>query len=177
MTGPDAQTQHPVPTVRLYVGGTIFVAGFLAPLLIPLVAASSLSAGLKAAVSGLLALGIPELGMLVAVAVMGKPGFAFLKTRLGRFLRQYGPPATVSPVRYRVGLVMFTLPLFVAWVTPYAPYLLHGFDPNQLPVAITGDVMLLASLLVLGGDFWDKLRSLFVHESRAYFPGGAQTSR
>lgn len=170
MTGPETQAQSPIPKSRLVVGGAIFVAGFLAPALIPLVAASSLPAGWKATLSGLLALGIPELGMLVAVAVMGKPGFAFLKARLGRFLRQYGPPATVSPLRYRIGLVMFTLPLFVAWVTPYAPYLLHGFDPNQLPVAVAGDVMLVTSLFVLGGDFWDKLRSLFVYGSRARFP-------
>ncbi len=172
MTGPETQAQTAVPKGRLVVGGTIFVAGFLAPALIPLVAASSLPAGWKATLSGLLALGIPELGMLVAVAVMGKPGFAFLKARLGRFLRQYGPPATVSPLRYRIGLVMFTLPLFVAWVTPYAPYLLHGFDPNQLPVAVAGDVMLVTSLFVLGGDFWDKLRSLFVHRSQAQFQAG-----
>jgi hypothetical protein len=154
MTEPGTQTQTAVPKGRLVVGGTIFVAGFLAPALIPLVAASSLPTGWKATLSGLLALGIPELGMLVAVAVMGKPGFAFLKARLGRFLKQYGPPATVSPVRYRIGLVMFTLPLFVAWATPYAPYLLHGLDLNQLPVAIGGDVMMLASLIVLGGDFF-----------------------
>ena len=172
MTGPETQAQTAVPKGRLVVGGTIFVVGFLAPALIPLVAASSLPAGWKATLSGLLALGIPELGMLVAVAVMGKPGFEFLKARLGRFLRQYGPPATVSPIRYRIGLVMFTLPLFVAWVTPYAPYLLHGFDPNQLPVAVAGDVMLVTSLFVLGGDFWDKLRSLFVHGSQARFPAG-----
>ncbi len=170
MTESGTQTQTAVPKSRLVVGGTIFVAGFLAPALIPLVAASSLTAGWKATLSGLLALGIPELGMLVAVAVMGKPGFAFLKARLGRFLRQYGPPATVSPLRYRIGLVMFTLPLLVAWVTPYAPYLLHGFDPNQLPVAVAGDVMLVTSLFVLGGDFWDKLRALFVYGSRARFP-------
>ena len=31
------------------------------------------------------------------------------------------------------------------------------------------DVMLLTSLFVLGGEFWDKLRALFVHESRAEF--------
>lgn len=172
MTGPDAQTQPPVPTGRLYVGSTIFVAGFLAPLLIPLVAASSLPAGLKAALSGLLALGIPELGMLVAVAVMGKPGFEFLKARLGRFFRQYGPPATVSPTRYTVGLVMFTLPLLLAWATPYAPYLLHGLDLNRLGLAVAGDLTWVTSLFVLGGDFWDKLRSLFVYGARAKFPTG-----
>jgi hypothetical protein len=33
--------------------------------------------------------------------------------------------------------------------------------------------MLFASLFVLGGDFWDKVRSLFVHGATARFPGAA----
>jgi len=40
----------------------------------------------------------------------------------------------------------------------------------RLDVAVAGDVLLLASLIMLGGDFWDKLRSLFVYGSRAQFP-------
>jgi len=170
MTSPNSTPPAAPPTGRLVVGGVIFVAGFLAPLLIPLVAVLPLPGGWKAPLSALLALGIPELGMLVAVAVMGKPGFAFLKMRLFRVVRQYGPPADVGPTRYRVGMVLFALPLLVAWATPYAPYVLHGFDPNRLDVAVAGDVLLLASLIMLGGDFWDKLRSLFVYGSRAQFP-------
>jgi hypothetical protein len=172
MTGSDSPAQAPAPAGRLVVGGIIFVSGFLAPALIPLVAASSLPTGWKATLSGLLALGIPELGMLVAVAVMGKPGFEFLKARLRRFFRRYGPPAAVSRTRYRVGLVMFTLPLLLAWVTPYASYLLHGLDLNRPGVAVAGDIMLVTSLFVLGGDFWDKLRSLFVYGSRVQFAEG-----
>ena len=30
-----------------------------------------------------------------------------------------------------------------------------------------------SSLFVLGGDFWDKLRALFLHEARAVFPPAA----
>ena len=30
--------------------------------------------------------------------------------------------------------------------------------------------MLIVSVFVLGGDFWDKLRALFVHGARAVFP-------
>jgi hypothetical protein len=35
--------------------------------------------------------------------------------------------------------------------------------------AIT-DVMLIASLFVLGGRFWDKIRALFVREATVAFP-------
>jgi hypothetical protein len=35
---------------------------------------------------------------------------------------------------------------------------------------LLGDAMMLVSLFVLGGEFWDKLRALFVHRARAVMP-------
>jgi hypothetical protein len=32
------------------------------------------------------------------------------------------------------------------------------------------DLITLASLFLLGGDFWDKVRALFLHNARAVFP-------
>lgn len=40
---------------------------------------------------------------------------------------------------------------------------------NPLPYAIGGDLLLLASLFVLGGNFWDKIRSLFVYHAQRGF--------
>jgi hypothetical protein len=31
------------------------------------------------------------------------------------------------------------------------------------------DLVTLVSLFVLGGDFWDKVRALFLHDARAVF--------
>jgi hypothetical protein len=53
------------------------------------------------------------------------------------------------------------------------PYRLPQFVANRLWVDILLDVMLVASLFVLGGNFWDKLRTLFVADARAVFPAGA----
>ena len=35
---------------------------------------------------------------------------------------------------------------------------------------ITGDIILLLSLFVLGGNFWDKLRALFIRDAKVAFP-------
>ena len=40
---------------------------------------------------------------------------------------------------------------------------------------VPGDLLLLVSLFVLGGDFWDKLRSLFIHSARAQIPEKASS--
>jgi len=41
---------------------------------------------------------------------------------------------------------------------------------------VGGDVVFVASFFVLGGEFWDKLRALFVHGARAVFPNTAEES-
>jgi len=111
---------------RFPVGVTIFVVGFAAPSAIPLVTSSDLPAGWKTAIAGALAVGVPEIMMVAAAAVMGKAGFARLKSQFGRFLKKYGPPEQVSRGRYRVGLGMFTLPLVLAWLAPYLGHHLPG---------------------------------------------------
>ena len=89
----NALTEAGLPKGRLYAGGIIFIAGFLSPLLVPLVTSSPLPVEWKTAISGLLLIGIPELAMLVAAAVMGKEGFNYLKQLLfGFFGKHFAPP-------------------------------------------------------------------------------------
>jgi hypothetical protein len=152
------------------IGATIFVAGFAAPLAIPLVTSSSLPVAWKTGISGALAIGIPEIAMVAAAAIMGKEGFAQLKLRFGRLLRRYGPPDIVGPIRYRIGLVMFTVPMLLGWLEPYLHHYLSGFDTQPVWVHVGGDVSFIASFFILGGDFWDKLRALFVQGATAVFP-------
>ncbi len=152
---------------RFRLGVALFVLGFAAPALIPLVMGSGLSTAWKTTVSGLLALGVPEVMMLVAAAVMGNAGFAELKRRLRLFLRSYGPAQTVSRTRHNLGLVLFVGPLILAFLGPYLGDHLPTYETHPLWWHLAGDVTFFSSLLVLGGDFWDKLRSLFDHEARA----------
>ena len=64
---------------RFHLGATIFIIGFCSPLLIPLVTATDLPMKWKATISGALALGIPELFSIIAIAIIGKSGFQQLK--------------------------------------------------------------------------------------------------
>ena len=158
-----------ISKTRLLVGGTVIVVGFLSPLLIPLVASTNWSLGLKSAVSGLLALGIPEVFMIIGVAILGKDGYQFLKGKLFGFLKQFAPPDEVSLTRYRIGLVMLCLPLFFAWAHPFVGQLIPSLKILPIWCYVAGDVTLIASFFVLGGNFWDKLRSLFVHRAMVQF--------
>ncbi len=76
----------------------------------------------------------------------------------------------VSPARYRIGLVLFLVPLGIGWVQPYLSGVVEALGQYRIAVGIGGDVLLLVSLFVLGGEFWDKVRALFVHGARATLP-------
>lgn len=145
---------------RLILGTIILVGGFLSPLLIPSVIDSDLSASLKSILSGLLAFGIPELFMILAVAIMGKKGYQYLKDKTQKLLTRISPER-VSPVRYRIGVVMFCIPIILGFLQPYLAHYIPYLERVPLSATITMDLMLLLSLFVLGGEFWEKLRGLF----------------
>ena len=160
----------PLAEWRLTLGVALFGLSIALPVFgVPLVAALELSGTTVATLSGVTLVGAEVLG-IVAVAVMGKPGYAYIKNRVFRSLKQYGPPDTVSRTRYTIGLVMFAGPVVLGWLAPYAADLIPGYRGHEIVFAIVGDLLLLAGLFVLGGDFWDKLRSLFVHGAKAAFP-------
>ena len=171
----ESTPQPPPSKGRLFLGGFIFVAGQLVPLTVPIVARSALPTVWKTIVSAVLLIS-PELFILIAVAFLGKTGFDHLvglfKRAFGRFFEKHGPPETVSRTRYRIGLVLFALPIVFAWATPYAIHHLPGFEARPYIYGIPGDILFVVSLFVLGGEFWDKLRSLFVHGATARFPKG-----
>jgi hypothetical protein len=155
------------PVMRLLIGGFFFLLGLICPVFIPLVLLIELSAVYKTIISGLLALGIPELLMLIAIAILGRPGYAYLKASIFQVFRKYGPPAKVSRTRYMIGLVLFVVPILFGLVLPYVSDILPLYKENYLVINITLNLIFLFSLLVLGGDFWDKLRSLFIYNSKA----------
>jgi hypothetical protein len=156
-----------VSKTRLIIGGILFAGGFLSPLAIPLVTQSDLPGNWKVFLSTGLVAGLPEVGMVLAAAVLGKQGFALLKEKLFSLLRKHTAPAAVSAGRYRIGLFMFLFPLVVGWLTPYAAHFFPVLAGKPLLPAIIFDLVFAASFLVLGAGFWEKIRSLFVHDESA----------
>ena len=152
---------------RLKLGIAIFIIGFLSPLLIPVALASNWSAATKSIISGLLAFGIPELFMLLAIIVMGKPGYEYVKSKIYKYLKRFAPPDTVSLGRYRLGLIMFSVPILVGILEPYLAHFHHFFRDLPLLFYIGLDVIFIIGLFVLGGDFWDKLSGLFKYNVKA----------
>lgn len=166
-SSPEPSEVRPVSKTRFIIGGMIFVGGFLSPLLLPLVTSSDLPGNWKAILSTGLVAGLPEVGMLLAVAVLGKQGFAQLKEMFFSRFRKITEPAAVSATRYRIGLFMFFIPILLGWVQPYLEHFFPAFDSGNTLPFILMDLMFASSFIVLGAGFWEKIRGLFVHDNES----------
>ncbi len=166
---PFSDQQPQVVDWRVKVGFAIFVASIGWPVLLPVLPLLGFNGTAATAFTGIMVV-VAEVMILVGAAIAGKEGFAYIKARVFGFLKSYAPPKNVSRVRYTIGLVMFVLPLLLGWAWPYFGQHIPGLEGHPLAYVFAGDALLLISLFVLGGDFWDKLRSLFVHDATALFP-------
>jgi hypothetical protein len=55
-------------------------------------------------------------------------------------------------------------------VTPDLGDMVPLLRRHSVSTGITGDIILLLSLFVLGGNFWHKLRALFIRDAKVVFP-------
>lgn len=166
MATPDIKAK--VPTVgdwRFKLGIGIFIFAFALWLLIPLAASGGASAAHIATLTGIVFVA-NKIMLLACIAVVGKAGFQQLKSFVFAYAKGLTPTDTVGPIRHRVGLVMFCLPLVSAMLEPYVDQFWPGLRPNRWEFQALGDLMLIASFSVLGGDFWSKIRALFIRTAK-----------
>lgn len=162
MSSPD-NTLQPSPKAgwRFKCGIGLFIVAFALWFLIPVAAAIDVPGSRIAALTGTIFIANKVL-LLTCVAVMGKEGFQQLKALISGHAKRLAPVQKVGPVRHAIGLVMFFIPILTSMLEPYLDELWPGLRPDMWQLQILGDIMLIASFFVLGGDFWSKLRGLFV---------------
>jgi len=153
---------------RFYAGVALILCTALSWVLIPLAVAAGWSTARVASLWGGIVIANKVI-LVAAIAVMGKPGFNYLKMLLFGAIRKWGPPQQVSRRRYRLGLILVMVPLLMTWIAPYitstvTPGSVYGYLQEASLV-----VLLLIGLFVLGGEFWDKLRALFQHRAAVEF--------
>ncbi|MDP1835432.1 MAG: hypothetical protein Q8K75_05830 [Chlamydiales bacterium] len=156
--------------VRFYLGSTLFVLGLILPVFIPVILALDLSSATKVALSAFFSFGLPELLMLAAVPIMGREGFDWIKNKTYRLFRKYTTPHKVSRTRYRTGLFLFVIALLQGLIVPYFIDLIPFYADHLIAYNVALGMLLVLSLILLGDDFWDKIRALFCYNAKAVFP-------
>ena len=165
---------------KFYVGLALFVYSLgtfgvaaLVPFLFSPTAAAALVTGVV--VSG-------ELGFWVSAALLGKPFIDTLKARLAALLasRESRAPQPISRPRHVLGLVLFSLSFVTYYVAMAIPFLQLSTSTELtaiVVVAITGELLFVSSLLVLGGEFWERFKALYRWPGQRDISGAtAQTS-
>jgi hypothetical protein len=152
---------------RFGLGTAIFVLAFALWLLVPLAALMQAGASTVAALTSTVFIGNKVL-LLLVIAIMGKPGFQELKQRMFGYAVALAPSdeAVVGPLRHRIGLVMFLTPLISSIIEPYVDAIAPNARPDSWVLQVLGDLMLIASVFVLGRNFWEKAAALFVRTAR-----------
>ena len=161
-------------STRLKLGVALLILGLVMPAGTLLVAASDWPVAVKTVVSGILLFGF-EIVLIPAVALMGKDNFERIWAGAMRLLKTLKPAGNVGRTRYQWGLYMLVGPTLYAWIASYAPSWLPEDYVLRVWVNVGLDLITLASLFVLGGDFWDKVRALFIHDARVVLPSRAST--
>lgn len=150
---------------RLKLGLALLVIGLILPFGTVLVLQTDWPDWVRNSVSGLLIFGF-EILMLPAVALMGKENFDRIVSRVKGVVLA----GKVSRTRYTIGLVLLIGAIAYAWLATYVPELMPSDPSARLWANLALDLVLVASLFVLGGEFWDKLRALFLYDARAVLP-------
>ncbi|MFO0994937.1 MAG: hypothetical protein U1E67_23745 [Hyphomicrobiales bacterium] len=149
------------------------IACFIAAFAVHLITLAAIGVGASpAAVSAIGATNfvLNKVLLIASAAFLGRAGFDQLKGIIFGAFRRYAYPDQVSAFRYRLGLILLVVPIILAWVAPYVAEFAPSIGRNTVRDGLIGDVVLIIGLVMLGGDFWDKLRALFVREAKVAFP-------
>lgn len=154
---------------RFWIGISLFFLDLIAPTFNPLIESFQLSSDYKLILSCLVNLLLSHVVGMIAIAIMGKEGYNFLKTKILKFFKLAVKFEKVGRVRYSIGLTMFIFPLLLSWLEPYLQSLIPDMTLLSINIAFVGDLIFVTSFIVLGADFWDKIRALFLYNARAQF--------
>lgn len=159
---------------KYYTGIVCFVWSFAAYGILAGVTASSLTAATKALTAGIL-IASAEIAFFLSILLLGKTFVMAMKDKLKQWFgfgkkaeeneeKQETISTGISRFRHYTGVTL----LFLSFIPPIAAEILlitrHTADSQINLVTgllISGDVIFVVGLFVLGPDFWEKLKQLF----------------
>src|SRR5262245_4130294 len=169
MTTNKAADEVPPPALkkdwRFYAGLAALALSVVLPLSAALVPLLGLSTTSAAMLVGVLVAGGPEVMCILAVALLGKDTFNYFMHRAKGMFRQVVIDRPASRTRYYVGLAI----MLVSWLPAYV----YAYFPASLPSGYTRiyilagmDLAFVASVFLMGGEFWEKVRRIFIYDGK-----------
>ncbi len=150
---------------RFYSGIAAIGLSIILPLCALLVPMLGLPMTQSALLAGALVAGAPEVLCILAVALLGKDAFRYFVHKIKGVLRSAILDRPASKLRYYVGLAIILLSWIPAYVYAYVPAVMPGGDARITILAVM-DLAFVASVFLMGGEFWEKVRRIFVYEGK-----------
>ncbi len=150
---------------RFYSGMTAMVLSVILPLCAVLVPMLGLSTAQSALLAGLLLAGAPEVLCILAIALLGKETFQYFAHRAKQAFRRAVLDRPVSKAQYYAGLAIILVSWLPAYIYAYSPAVMPGGD-TRIYILAAMDLAFVASAFLMGAEFWDKVRRIFVYEGR-----------
>jgi len=170
MTTHDTATDAAKPPTlkrdwRFYCGMAAIVLSIILPLSALAVPMLGLPTTQSALLAGALVAGAPEVLVILAAALLGKDTFQYFVHKIKGMLRSALPDRPASKLRYYTGLAVILLSWIPAYVCAYAPSVMPGGNARITTLAVM-DLAFVASVVLMGGEFWEKVRRIFVYEGK-----------
>ncbi|AOU05987.1 TPA: transporter suffix domain-containing protein [Legionella pneumophila] len=150
---------------RFYLGIVLLILAIVCPLLIPLIVQSNFSVLIKGFLSSMLVFGLPEILIVLAIALLGKEVYGLIEQKIKNILFK----EKVSKTRYRLGLVFFAFPLVIGLLEVFVKEITLAYGSYYYWVEIIWTTMFALSFFICGKQFWDKFKSLFIYDSYVVF--------
>jgi hypothetical protein len=144
---------------------TAMILAVIMPLSAVFVPALGLPTAQSALVAGLLVAGGPEVFCILAIALLGKETFGYFAHRAKSAFRRAVLDRPASKARYYTGLAIILLSWLPAYIYAYFPAAVPGGNA-RIYILAGMDLAFVASVYLMGGEFWEKVRRIFIYEGK-----------
>ncbi|NGX33778.1 MAG: hypothetical protein K1060chlam1_00119 [Candidatus Anoxychlamydiales bacterium] len=147
---------------KCYTGLVCVALSFLLPILGFLVPFLKLPHIITVGIITFLTIGGPEAMILIGSVVLGKDGFKYYRNKMFLLFKRKTKPKPVSKIRYYSGLTIMVLSVIPLYINAYFSKIMPLNEYAKNAILISADLIFVISFFILGGEFWEKYKKLFV---------------
>lgn len=143
------------------------ILSIICPILGLIVPFLGFSHTITATLVGIFLIGGPEVFLILGMVLAGKQALTTIKQKALSWFGITTIPQPVGRLRYNVGLTLLVGSILINWALQYLSFFIDIPEHTYTLVMTTFifDIIMIASIFVLGPQFWDKLKRLFVWEA------------
>jgi hypothetical protein len=147
---------------KFYVGIIFLLLSLILPLFSFIVALFELPPKIYIPIIGVLTIGGPEVMVIIGAAFLGKNVYNYYREKFFAIFKR--KPKPISKTRYYIGLTIMLFSITPLYINGYLPDIMPSKIYVKNLILLSADLLFVISFFILGGDFWEKFKKLFIWE-------------